>query len=163
MSLPIYQTITLKSASLEDLGHILAAELNLKHPLVFNLKNLDFDAQRELIGLIENYFVSHNLSYSFPYPIYLVSDHEASISEMALVKRIEDLPKFFSQKETKMNLKESHLAGRNKLLQLEVRNSDAAANTNELHLYGKTHRQIYELEIERQFLKNILNKLNKAK
>jgi len=163
MSLPVYQHVNLKTASLEDLGHMLHHDLNLKHPVVINLKALDLDQQREMIGLIENYFSSNNLSYKFPYPVYLVSDHEVSISKVPLVHDTKELPKFYSQRESKMNVKESHLAGKNKLLQQEVRNCDTSANVNDIENYGYSHRIIFEVEQERKFYRSILNRLLKAK
>lgn len=163
MSLPVYQHVNLKTASLEDLGHMLHADLNLKHPVVINLKSLDLDQQREMIGLIENYFSSNNLSYKFPYPIYLVSDHETSISKVPLVNDTKELPKFYTQRESKMNVKESHLAGKNKLLQQEVRNCDTSANVSDIENYGYSHRVIFEIEQERKFYRSILNRLMKAK
>jgi hypothetical protein len=163
MSLPVYQHITIKNASLEDLGHMLHPDMNLKHPVVINVKALDLDAQREIIGLIENYFSSNNLSYKFPYPIYLLSDHEVSITKVPLVHEQNELPKFYTQRESKMNVKETHLAGKNKLLQQEVKNCDTSANSGDIENYGFSHRIIFELEQERKFYRSILNKLQKAK
>ena len=142
---------------------MLHPDINLKHPVVFNLKSLDLDQQREMIGLIENYFSSNNISFKFPYPIYLVSDHEISITKVPLVHESNELPKFYTQRESKMNVKETHLAGKNKLLQQEVKNCDASANLSDIENYGYSHRVIYELEQERKFYRSILNKLLKAR
>ena len=163
MSLPIYQTINLKSASLDEVKALLGQDLNLKHPVAINLKNLDHDQQREVIGLIENYFVSHNLSFKFPYPVFVICDHEKSVTKLPLVNKSEELPKFFSPRDSKMNVKESHLIGKNKLLQLEVRNSDASSNDKGINNYGESHRIIFELEEERKFYRTILNRLVKVK
>lgn len=162
MSLPIYQNITVRSSSLEELNALLNPDMNLKHPVVINLKNLDQDQQRETIGVIENFFVSSNLSYTFPYPVYIISDHELSISKMPILQDTSRLPKFFTQRDTKMNVKESHLVSKNKLLQQEVKNSDASSNRSELENYGENHRMIYELERERSFYRSILNGLMKV-
>lgn len=135
----------------------------MKHPVVMNLKLLDMDQQRELIGLIENFYVSHNISYKFPYPIYLMTDHEPTITKMPTVKLAEELPKFFTQKESKMNVKETHLVGKNRLLQQEIKNSDSLATQNSINQYGNFHKKIFELESERTFYRSILNKLTKAK
>lgn len=162
MSLPVYQHLNLASASLDYLSNILNPELNLKHPVSMNLKNLDLDDQREVIGLIENYFVSNNLSFKFPYPVYVISDHEKSISKMPLVNDIKELPRFYVQKESRMNVKEAHLAGKNKLLQQEIRNTDASSNVKDIETYGEAHRIIYELDIERKTYRAILNQLLKA-
>lgn len=163
MSLPVYQHINVKSASLEDLSHMLHPDMNLKHPVAINLKTLDLDAQREMIGLIENYFASNNISFKFPYPLYLVSDHEVSITKVPLVHETSELPKFYTQRESKMNVKETHLAGKNKLLQQEVKNCDASANLSDIENYGYSHREVFELEQERKFYRSILNKLMKAR
>lgn len=163
MTLPIYNTINLRSASLDDLGLILNTDLNLRHPVVINLKPLDVDQQREAIGIIENFFVSHNISFKFPYAIYLLTDHEESISRMPTVNNMDQLPKFFTQKETKMNVKETHVIGKNKLIQQELKNIDAATAQDQLTFYGHTHRKVAELEQERLIYRSILNQLMKAK
>ncbi len=163
MSLPVYQVIQVKSSSLEDLSEILKKDMNLRHPVVLNLLELNLDAQREFIGLIENFFVSENISFKFPYSVYLVSVHEASISLMPVVPAMNKLPKFFQQKEGRMNVKESHLAGRNKMLQQEVANADSTLHQSEVRSYALFHRRIFELEKERDFCLNLMNTLTKAK
>ncbi len=163
MSLPVYQVIQVKTSSLEDLSELLKKDMNLRHPVVLNLLALDLDSQREFIGLIENFFVSENISFKFPYGVYLVSIHEPSISLMPIVSSMDRLPKFFQQKEGRMNVKESHLAGRNKLLQQEVANADSALHQSEVRSYALFHRRIFELEKERDFCLDLLNRLRKAK
>lgn len=163
MSLPVYQVIQVKSSSLEELNDLLKKDMNLRNPVALNLLPLDVDAQREFIGLIENYFVSENISFKFPYAIYLISIHEPSISLMPVVTQLSKLPKFFQQKETRMNLKESHLADRNRLLQQEVANADSSLHQNEVKSYAQFHRTIYELQKERDFCADILSKISKVK
>ena len=163
MSLPIYQHINVRIIQLEDLKNFLHRDMNMKHPIALNLKHLDFDQQREMIGLIENFFVTSGLSYKFPYPIYLIMDHEKTITQMPAVRTLEELPKFFSQKESKMNVKESHLINKNKLLQQEIKNSDAEVTQTNIDNFGSNHRKIYEMEKERLFYREILGQLIKAK
>jgi len=163
MSLPVYQVIQVKSSSLEDLNDILKKDMNLRHPVAINLLALDEDAQREFIGLIENYFVSENISFKFPYAVYLVSVHEPSISLMPVVSQMSKLPKFYQQKEGRMNVKESHLADRNRLLQQEVSNADSSLHQSEVRSYALFHRKIYELQKERDFCADLLSKLTQVK
>lgn len=163
MSLPIYQTHNLKSSSLEDLDAFLRPELNLKHPIVINLKAFNSDQQRDLIGLIENYYVSNNISYRFPYPVYLLTDHETTISKMPIIQKTEELPKFYSHAESRMNVKETHLIEKNKLLQIEIQNTDSLAGATSIARYGHYHRQILELEDQRIFMRNLITKLTKVK
>lgn len=163
MTLPVYQTIHIRSAALDDLQSVLSGELNLKHPLVLDMKTLTVDEQRELIGLIENHFVMVGISYKFPYPVYVITDHESTISGLPLVKTQDELPKFFQQKDGKTNIKEQHLIARNKLLQQEVRNGDNMTNETEIKVFGKIHRHIFLQEEERLFCRTLLNKLTKVK
>jgi hypothetical protein len=162
MSLPVYQQINISGQSFEELAMNLNPDINLRHPVAFNLKALDLDHQRETIGLIENYFAEQNLSFKFPYPIFVVSDHEPSICRLPLVKEVGELPKFFAQRESKMNVKESHLAGKNKLLQQEVKNSDASSNQKNIECYAEDHRKIHELDVEIQFYREIYKKIMKG-
>ena len=162
MSLPIYQHINVRTIQLEDLKYFLNQEMNLKHPVALNLKHLDLDQQREMVGLIENYFSTTGLSYKFPYPVYLIMDHERTITQMPTVNAPEELPKFFGQKESKMNVKESHLINRNKLLQQEIKNADTEIIQGSIDKFGRDHRQIFELEKEWLFYRSLLNRLVKA-
>lgn len=163
MNLPIYQHINIRSQSFEDLGQILNTEMNFKHPVVFNIKALDQDQQREFIGLIENYFTTKNVSFLFPYPMYIVTDHDPSISEMPVIGTVEELPQFYNQKEGKMNVKETHLLSKNKLQQQEIRNADPSVTNESLEHYGHIHRKIYKLDQERQFYRHLLDKLTKKR
>lgn len=161
MSLPLYQMISIKTGSLEDLNELLKKDMNLRHPVALNLLSLDVDTQREFIGLIENFFVSENISFKFPYAVYLISVHEPSISLMPVISDPSRLPRFYQQKEGRMNVKESHLAGKNKLLQQEVANADSSLHQSEVRSYALFHRRIYELERERDFCLDLLNRLTK--
>jgi hypothetical protein len=162
MNLPFYHNYNLRSSSYDELNSILVPEVNLKHPVVINIKILELEQQREFIGLIENYFVSNNISFKFPYPIFVMTDHETTMTNLPLIKKPEDLPRFFIQREGKMNVKETHLANKNKLLQQEIRNADSVLSSDNLKTYGVNHRRIYEMEEERLFYRSIINKLLKA-
>lgn len=162
MNLPTYSLINFTPANIDDLERYLKDELNHRHPVAMNLLELGMDVQREAIGLIENYFESNNLSFRFPYPVYLISRHEPSITHMPLVKSALELPKFFSHKEGRMNVKESHVAGKNRLLQQEIKNTDAATHETERTIYARIHRQVWEQEEERVFCRDILAALVKG-
>lgn len=163
MSLPTYQHINVWTIQLEELKNFLHEDMNLKQPVALNLKQLTIEQQREMVGLIENFFSTKNLSFKFPYPVYLVTDHESTLTNMPTVRKPEELPKFYNQKESKINVKESNLLGRNKLIQQEIRNTDAEATQENIQKYGAYHRKVYELEKERMFYRSILNRLVKAK
>ena len=163
MSLPIYQLINIRSIQVEDLKSLLNREINLKQPVALSLKLLPFDQQTALVGLIENFFATNNLSYKYPYPVYLLMDQEKTITRMPSVKNISELPRFFAKKETKMNVKESYLFNKNTLLQQEIMNADAELIQSNIDRFGANHRKVFDLENERLFYRSILNQVIKVK
>jgi hypothetical protein len=162
MSLPVYQTITLTPANLDDLVSYLRPDMNGRHAVVFNLLELNFDQQRETIGLIENFFHTNAASFKFPYPVYIITVHEPSITHLPVVSDVKYLPKFFNQKDGRMTIKEGNIASRNRLLQTEIRNVDPARHQEELKQYAQIHRSIWENEEERLFMKDVLSRLIKG-
>ena len=163
MNLPVYEHVHIKTDSTEEILSKISTDMNMKSPIAIHLESLTREEQRETIGLIENYFETENISTKFPYPIYLISELESSITGMSLVKRQEELPKFFQQKEGRMNVKETHLAIKNRLLHQEIRNVDPEVMKKELGTYGSTHRLLYEAEKESSFYKSLLQKLKPGK
>lgn len=163
MSLPVYHHVHFKTDSSEEVLHKLSLDMNTKNPVVIHLEALDREQQRECVGLIENFFYSANVSFDYPYPIYLVSELESSITGMSLVKTQAELPKFFIQKEGRMNVKETHLALKNRLLHLEIKNVDPSVLKSEITNYAETHRIIFEMESEGKFYRHILTSLKGKK
>ncbi len=159
MNLPVYQFLNLNASNIDDLETLIKPELNFRTPCVINLLELDPDLQRETIGLIENAFTSVNSSFLFPYPVYLITVHEPSITRMPVAGKIEHLPKFFNQRESRLNVKESHILSKNRLLQQEIRNTDPYQNREELERYANYHRQLFAGEEERRFLRELLTRL----
>jgi hypothetical protein len=62
-----------------------------------------------------------------------------------------------------MNVKESQLISRNRLLQQEITNADSQSIEESMNRYGQVHRQIFEMEKERLFYRSVLNRLMKGK
>ena len=163
MELPKYKNILITDFDTTVIDHFLKKEMNLHTPIAIDIKKINLEQQRELIGLIENYFFQQNSSYLFPYPIYLISDHDQTMTRMPLVKNTSELPRFFSHKEAKINIKESSVLDKNKLLQIEISNADFQQNNLELESYAQKHKEINKLEAERSFYRSLLNKLTKRK
>jgi hypothetical protein len=159
MDLPVYKNIIIESIQIDELNKLLDKEMNHYHPVVFNLKLLNLDQQREIIGLIENFFSIHNISFKFPYPVYIITDHEKSITGMPTAKRKEELPRFFKTKFSKLNFKESQIVSRNKLLQIQIKNVASQVLDEQVQSYGNLHHQIYKLECETDFYRSLLSEL----
>jgi hypothetical protein len=81
---------------------------------------------------------------------------------MPTVKSLDELPRFFNQKDSKLNVKESHLLQRNALLQQEIKNADAEFVIETVKTYSSIHRKVHELDTELQFYRSVLNRLIRA-
>jgi hypothetical protein len=161
MNLPVYKFIKLKNNFHDDINSIFKTDLNLKSPVVFNLSDLTYEITEQIVKFIETYFKVHNLSLRFPYPVYVISKYEWIVSEISFFQNEKDLPQFFSKKDTKINLKESQLVLKTKLLQQELLSADPSSYEEKIKSYSKKHKVIYELEVERRSYQQILNHLIK--
>ncbi|MBY0517991.1 MAG: hypothetical protein K2P81_13870 [Bacteriovoracaceae bacterium] len=159
MNLPIYQILPIKSADLHEIASLLHEDLNLKRPVVFDLLTLSKDDQREVIGIVENWYYTHQASWRFPYPVYFISVFGESLGHIPVVSELKKLPKFFNQKENKIGVKESQVVDKNRLLQQEVKNADPQQTTEILKDYGIQHKKIWFLVNEGQFYEGLLKKL----
>jgi hypothetical protein len=163
MNLPNYQMIPIKNPDVIQVSNLLFEDINLRRPIVFVLSTLKLDEQRDVIGVIENWFETHQASWRYPYPVYIVSDFGEAISRIPIVKDVSGLPKFYQVKETKTTVKESQVLDRNKLLQQEIKNSDPTQMTKVLQNYGIGHKKIWHLTREAEFYEHLWNKLNTKK
>lgn len=159
MNFPNYQLIQLKTGSHEEIQQILNPEMNLRRPVAISLKTLGLEQQREVTGLIENYFESADCSCSFPYPIYLITDQPQPVGNLPFAFTQEDLPKFFTQKETKVAMKEAQILGRNKLLQQEIKNADPVITRETLKNYAQAQKELFRMHHEFLFLSKLEKKL----
>lgn len=161
MNLPIEKKIKLKETDLDHLNQILRENDNLTCPLVFDLLELKDELQKEFIGAIENYYITQNQSFSLPYPIYVLTKFEKTISELNLLQSEKNLPHFYRYRDIKLNIKESQILIKTKLLQQEIKNLNETDSEKNLKQFGRNHKKIYLLEEERTKYLSILNKLKK--
>lgn len=159
MSLPVYKYLKFTFFSPEELEEVICEDFNLRSPIVLDILEIQEQDQIEFIRFVENYFTKRNESFLFPYPIYFLSRIDCSLTKIPILKEKKQLPRFFSKKESRMNVKESGLADRNKLIQLEIKNSDPNFYIQEIKNFGETHRAIFRQEKERVFYRKLLSQL----
>jgi hypothetical protein len=161
MSFPIYKIIKIQDSYFDHLQSIILQNTNQTQPIVFDALLLDIDQQREFVGLVENFYVTNEISFKFPYPIYIITLNENSISRISLIKSIKNLPVFFKDRELKLNVKESNALAKNNMLQIEIKNVDENTRESCLKTYSQFHKEVYELEIERKIYLDVLNRLKR--
>lgn len=163
MSFPIYKFIKIKKYDKNEFLNILSPEMNLKNPLVFDLKNLDFDEQWGIIKIIEDYSIEKEMSLRFPYPVYIISNHDHGPCSTLLLKDEKELPDFFNKKEFRVSSKESSAVRKNRMIQKALYHSENPTSQIELHSFGKIHKKIYNQDLERSFYQKIYENLLKKK
>ncbi|MFP5492946.1 MAG: hypothetical protein ACLGG0_15700 [Bacteriovoracia bacterium] len=159
MNLPIYQIINVKNADLIEIAKLLHEDMNLRRPVVFVVKTLSLDEQREVIGVIGNWFDTHLASWRYPYPVFFVSDLAEAVGFIPIVAEMSALPKFYNQKDTKVTVKESQVLDRNRLLQQEIKNADPHQMAEVVREYGINHKKIWYLVKEGAFYSELLQRL----
>ena len=156
-----YVTHALSDRYQEELQELLITDLNLENPIVFDLRVLAEEDQSMAFNLIEDFFRRTNLSLHFPYPIYALTKVARGNGSLVTLRSERELPRFFTKRSGKMNVKETHLAEKNSLIQREIKNIDFAHSSKAITNYSKSHHKIYLGEQERFFCRGILENLVK--
>lgn len=162
MNLPVYKYHKFTTFSKEELEQVIFEDFNLRSPAVIDILEMTVEDQKEFVTYVENYFTKRNESFLFPYPIYFLSQINSFQTKIPILKEKKYLPRFFNKKESRMNVKESGLADKNKLIQLEIKNSDPNFYQQEIKNFGETHRTIYQQEKERIFYRKLISTLFKG-
>lgn len=161
MNLPIYQLVRVESTQLDDVVALLNPEMNLHRPVALILKHLSPELQREVTGLIENWFAENHVSWRFPYPVYLVADHGEGLGNLPVADDVARLPRFYNQKDQRATMKEVALLARSGNLRQEIRNADTVLADETIHKFGEAHRRLRTLAHEGEFLQLVLRLLKK--
>jgi hypothetical protein len=159
MNIPVYRHLKIILFSHEEISEILSGEFNLRHPVAIDISEMPPTNQKDFIFFLEQYFKTRNESFLFPYPLYIICQIDPSTTEIPILFSKKDLPRFYTKKESRMNIKEASLANKNKLIQQEIKNADPNLYINELRNFGETHRTIFKQEIERNFYRKLLGQI----
>ena len=157
----MYKFVKIRNTSAEEIRKNLTIDINLKQPVVFDLRELNFEISQDFITTINYFFKSKGISFKYPYPLYIISNYDYENSEITIFQNEKDLPRFFSKKNSKTNLRESQLVSKTRLLQQEIKNSDPTSYELRIKNFSKKHKIIFQLEIERQNYQKIITELLK--
>lgn len=165
MKLPVLKKMTLQDLeSAKKFIQNVHADINIRCPILIEIETLSMDDQKKFLSLFSTKVnEDHKLSLIFPYPIYIKSQLKQNDSALLIIQEESDLPKFFLKKEGKINLKESQILMKNKLLQQEIQNADLSQVKEKIKSYANDHKKIFQLEVERMSYINILANLKKEK
>lgn len=163
MAFPVYPKSSLKISSDSDLGLLINNKINLRFPILIEFISTSFEEETKLIQHLQAHLDKLNINPAFPYPIFAITSFEPgqSITFTCLRSKTE-LPRFFLQKDGRLNLKESNLLDKIKLLQQETFNSTSLENMKIIKNYANSHRLINSLDKERSLYMDLLKRLKKS-
>ena len=162
MTFPVYQKNSLRINQEADLDKLITKEINLYNPVIVEFKTTSKEEETKLIHLFQRHLEQLQINPRFPYAIYVITllEIERPLSFVCLRSR-DEIPKFFTQKDARLNLKESHLMDKIRLLQQESRNCSSLENIHSLQKYANAHRLIHVLDQERMAYKKLLRRLKR--
>jgi hypothetical protein len=159
MILANYQIITIKNNDLLQISELLNHDINLRRPIAFKLTDMTLDDQREVIGIIENWFDTEKVSWKFPYPTYFISDIGASLGQIPIVKTHKDLPRLFQFKESRLHVRETQLLEKNYLIQQQIKNFNSDETDGLIKKYADGHKTLRRLQFESEYCILLMKKL----
>ena len=163
MAFPVYPKNSLKISSDSDLGLLINNEINLRFPVIIEFISSSQEEDTKLIQHLQKRLNDLNVNPGFPYPIYAITTSEPDQTiTFTCLRSKNEIPKFFLQKDGRLNLKESNLLDKIKLLQQETFNCSSVENMKIIKKYAYSHRLINSLDQERTSYLNLLKRLKKS-
>ncbi len=158
MAIPSYKQVNI---NFEDKTSVYG-QLNLHQfgqlPYLLNISHL----AEQLIALknIECYFQENEIK-NYPYPIYIISNIKNYFGPFHIFESVESCPRFFRQKIKQLNTKENKILQKIYLKQKNLKNMNGINFTNTFQYYSDSHKSLYNLEKEKEFLDKLTFKLEK--
>jgi len=163
MELPIYQNIHIDSSDYKTLKKTLKDKKLGKIPTIINIDPEIKTSVKELTLILEKILKELKINPFFPYPIYLITEEDASGSPIPVLKNKTYLPSLFKCKKNKISNKETSVykkmvVSRDKILKINIFDCLLAiANVK------KFNRELFSLTKEGIFYENIMSNLHKRK
>lgn len=159
MSLPIYHHFTFDQSNLDKIHDELA-----KLPLSFSphllvIKEIDEFTIPNVLESVQNYFLVNNISFSLPYPTYIITQVFNDQVGLKQFRTIQEAPKFFQIKERRLSGKEQVISNKNIIMEKRLRNVLREHHLSLLKDLGPKLTQL-KLEINKhQFLDELYSKI----
>lgn len=125
-----------------------------KHPYIFELSHM-ISKQEETLNNIEEYLTEHHIN-TYTYPLITIANVQNYIGKLMVLNDIAKCPKFFKRKTKQLNAKENQKLKYVQLKQIHMENLLLEEFEPILADYTKSHKQIYGLQNELNFIKRII-------
>ena len=129
------------------------------NPFIFEMGHM-IAKQDEALGNIENYIKEHQIN-RFTYPIVIIANAKNYTGDLMVVNNIQNIPQFFKNKSRQLNTKEAQKLKSVQLKQTHMENLILEDFEPTLNNYAKSHKRVFELNNQYEFLKAIGRKIKK--
>lgn len=156
-NIPYYQEIIVTDENLSVIKKVLKEVDNRFNPYLINL--LELSGSAPIMSSIQKYLELKITDFNFPYPIYFLSKSVLKGSSIKTFQRRIDVPKFYFDKEkrpTRIHAQSSRL---NISAEKNLEYDDRNASYNKVQQYAKNNKKVHHLNIENQYLKNLLHSI----
>lgn len=163
MKIPIFEEIQLIDLNTEKMRIIVSDSKIGKVPCYINLSNLDKTTLKKTVSELEEMMNEYNLSYDFPYPLYIISPFQPR-TNLPWSQSVRDLPEHYFKKVKRPNNKEINLINKLSIKIEKIKNLNIFKSLEEFKKTSKLQRKLYNETLELHFLEKVESKiLKKAK
>lgn len=124
------------------------------HPYIFELSQM-ITKQEETLTHIDDYLREHNIN-TYTYPLIVIANVQNYIGNLMVRDDISKCPKFYKRKTKQLNTKENQKLKYVQLKQIHMENLLLEEFQPIIDDYTKSHKKIFQLENELNYLNKIL-------
>ena len=157
MGIPSYKKVHIISEKKEEIFRQLESFQYGRTPYIFIVEHLG-KAQEQVIDFIQEFVQMYSVNIT-TYPINIIASINAPNSILSVFPSIEAVPKFYNQKIKQLNVQENNLLKKVILKQNNLHNIRESECLPTLKEYSKSHKALYQLEKEKEFLSKLSVKL----
>lgn len=153
MSIPSLKKVNISQDRIDDLKSQLDQISFDGAPVAISISHIK--DQYSVTTQIEDYIIKKKIEL-IPYPICLITSENIQSNLLIIIKETNEAPKFFLQKIKSLNLKENAILKKIALLQEKIRNTNIAQSKSTFKKYSFSTRKINNLQIQSNFINDIL-------
>ncbi|EQC43048.1 hypothetical protein M899_0367 [Bacteriovorax sp. BSW11_IV] len=162
MKVPSIEELKIEKFELTDL----IAQLKKKvgtGPLFIKLDRKTYNEATKIVDQLSKALSALRVDPHFPYPIYIITEHDIIMSPFSIFSDEEQLPNHFKIKSNRLKNKEISLLQKSTILAKRVSNHNIEDITNDLNIAVNNQRALRDLVKENLYYEKMLKNLEKEK
>lgn len=162
MKVPSIEELKLEGLDLTDLITQLKKRVG-SGPYFIKLNTKSYNETARIIDNLTKALSALHIDPHFPYPIYIISEHDIILSPFSIFKHEDELPRFFKVKSMRLKSKELSLLQKSTILAKRVSNHRIEDISNDLNIAINNQRALRDLVKENCYYEDLVKTLEKGK